>query len=551
MLQRGVLVCFIALGLGWIALAGTETAHAADQVVNNCSNDTELRNDLATMQSSGGGMLSFNCGTATIVLTGGVLPTINSDTVVNGADKITISGNNSSRIFNVASGATLRLYNITLSNGYSSGDGGAIFNSGTLDVNSSRFFNNQTSSSFSGGAIVSYGSLFVVGSEFARNKAGSGGAIYPRFGAAQTTISASNLHHNETTNTSNGWGGAILIWDGAKVTLMSSTVADNKARLGGGVYVFGGSTLVAEGSSFYRNQATALSGGAIYTEGTATLNNSTLSANTAASSGGGLGNSYSYNLALTNVTISGNSANFGGGISNTKGKGNLTNVTITGNSATYNGGGIDNGTYGGEGLTLKNTIVANSTSGGNCHDTNAKTINSVGFNLSSDNTCAEFFDQGGDKNSTDPMLDDLAANGGATQTHQPLKGSPAIDAGTATGAPSTDQRGIPRPQGAAMDIGSVEVCSKPAKPTLYKPNNGKSLNKARVKLDWADVICAAQFKVQIRDGSKSGPVVWTGKIITKSEVKTLPLTKGKTYYWQVTAMGNGKAKSDWWSFSLK
>jgi hypothetical protein len=37
-----------------------------------------------------------------------------------------------------------------------------------------------------------------------------------------------------------------------------------------------------------------------------------------------------------------------------------------------------------------------------------------------------------------------------------LPGSPAIDAGTSTGAPATDQRGIARPQGSAVDIGAFE-----------------------------------------------------------------------------------------------
>jgi uncharacterized repeat protein (TIGR01451 family) len=38
-----------------------------------------------------------------------------------------------------------------------------------------------------------------------------------------------------------------------------------------------------------------------------------------------------------------------------------------------------------------------------------------------------------------------------------LSDSPAIDAGTCTGAPGTDQRGVPRPRGATCDIGSYEA----------------------------------------------------------------------------------------------
>jgi hypothetical protein len=37
-----------------------------------------------------------------------------------------------------------------------------------------------------------------------------------------------------------------------------------------------------------------------------------------------------------------------------------------------------------------------------------------------------------------------------------LPGSPAIDAGSAVGAPATDQRGVARPQGPGVDIGAFE-----------------------------------------------------------------------------------------------
>ena len=56
---------------------------------------------------------------------------------------------------------------------------------------------------------------------------------------------------------------------------------------------------------------------------------------------------------------------------------------------------------------------------------------------------------------TDPLLAPLGDYGGPTQTMALLPGSPAIDAGTSTGAPATDQRGIARPQ-ARVDIGAFE-----------------------------------------------------------------------------------------------
>jgi hypothetical protein len=56
-------------------------------------------------------------------------------------------------------------------------------------------------------------------------------------------------------------------------------------------------------------------------------------------------------------------------------------------------------------------------------------------------------------------LGPLQNNGGATQTMLPATGSALIDEVPSTGAGcvSTDQRGVPRPQGPACDAGSVEV----------------------------------------------------------------------------------------------
>ena len=57
---------------------------------------------------------------------------------------------------------------------------------------------------------------------------------------------------------------------------------------------------------------------------------------------------------------------------------------------------------------------------------------------------------------TDPLLGPLADNGGPTFTQALLPGSPAIDAGVAVAGVTTDQRGVPRPQGTAPDIGAFE-----------------------------------------------------------------------------------------------
>ena len=78
----------------------------------------------------------------------------------------------------------------------------------------------------------------------------------------------------------------------------------------------------------------------------------------------------------------------------------------------------------------------------------------MGNNLASDASCA--LSAAGDLENTNPLLGALAANGGPTETHGLLAGSPAIDAANPTGAPATDQRGVARPVGTGFDIGAFE-----------------------------------------------------------------------------------------------
>ncbi len=133
-------------------------------------------------------------------------------------------------------------------------------------------------------------------------------------------------------------------------------------------------------------------------------------------------------------------------------------MTVT--SSTFFGNypyGLANG--GGNSVTVKNTLVANSGSA-NC----TGTITSLGHNLDSANTCA--FAAAGDLPNTDPLVGPLANNGGPTLTHALLRGSPAINAGANDGCPTTDQRGVRRPQRGVCDIGAYEFPASPYVPLL-------------------------------------------------------------------------------------
>ncbi|MCX6879948.1 MAG: right-handed parallel beta-helix repeat-containing protein [Verrucomicrobia bacterium] len=204
-------------------------------------------------------------------------------------------------------------------------------------------------------------------------------------------------------------------------TLLNVTFSGNSAHDGGGIYTGGGYP---------------------------TLRNVTFSGNTAANDGGGM--YHGDGAALTNVTFSGNSATGSGGGMYSEGSLSLMNVTISGNSVTGSGGGIYNYS---NSLTLTNTILWGNSPDGIDDDPGEEEPVTA--------TVSYSVVQGGYAGtanlSADPKLGTLGDNGGYTQTIPLLAGSPAINSGTATGAPTTDQRGFARPQGGGYDIGAFEV----------------------------------------------------------------------------------------------
>jgi hypothetical protein len=232
------------------------------------------------------------------------------------------------------------------------------------------------------------------------------------------------------------------IYNTGNLTVTGSMLSNHGVgRRGGAIYNIG--TLDVNGSAFSDNWAN-IDGGAIYNEGAATVTGSTLSGNEVDVRGGGIFSSGV--LTVTGSTLSGNKTKLrGGGIYNW-GTLTLTGSTLFGNSATAEGGGL----YNESSCTLHYayTIIAHSSSGGDCYNDGAIDLNS--HNLVQDGSCAAAF-------SGDPLLAPLDDNGGATFTHALLPGSPAIDAIPLTACPlAADQRGASRNDW-ACDIGAFEV----------------------------------------------------------------------------------------------
>ncbi|MGH2653071.1 MAG: choice-of-anchor Q domain-containing protein [Actinomycetota bacterium] len=212
-------------------------------------------------------------------------------------------------------------------------------------------------------------------------------------------------------------------------------------------------------------------GAAILSGGSLTLTGVTLTGNQAGFGGGAISNGAG-TVTLRNVTISGNQAGGdGGGLNNVAGTATLNNVTFTDNVADSDADGIGDG--GGLRADAGTVTIHNTLLGGNQdkstgadpnHPDCSGSVSSGGYNLIQDaDGCTLGGTLTGNITGANPQLMGLADNGGPTPTHALRKGSPAVDAGnpaspgsSATACETTDQRGIPRPQGPRCDIGSFE-----------------------------------------------------------------------------------------------
>jgi hypothetical protein len=184
--------------------------------------------------------------------------------------------------------------------------------------------------------------------------------------------------------------------------------------------------------------------------GILTVTNSTISNNIAGTGGGVLN---FRNLTVSNSTISNNSASIGAGIHN-YGDVTVSNSTISDNRVA-SGGGIYNERA--ARLAIGNTILKQ---GQNIVNEYRVEVTSLGYNLCSDNGNGVLTGPG-DQINTHPMLGPLQNNGGPTETHALLPGSPAIDRGNPsfTPPPEYDQRGpgYPRVGNGRIEIGAFEV----------------------------------------------------------------------------------------------
>lgn len=414
----------LASGLGWAPLPASAAGVVGSGTPGSC---TDAAFDAAL---TGGGLVTFNCGAAPFVLAVNTHVIQTGDTTtVDGGGRITLDGGDTLQHFYVLQGANLTLRRIVLANGRFSA-GGAVLNQGSLTVWDATLTGNDADSGGSGGAIFNDSS-------------------------ATATIRRSTLE----LNTANGGGGAIHSL--GTLVVIRSTLGNNSAGLDGGAIQNNGGDVTIDLSTLSVNSASN-GGGIELNGGTAIVKRSMLIGNVAVNDGGGIRN-FSGSLEVENTSFTGDEANRGGGI-HSEDATSILNSTLHINHA-FLGGAIWRQAGS---MEATNSIFSFSLEPGsitpalNC---DGFPLLSNGHNISTDASCnlnvAAF-----DLPSTNPQLGSLANNGGPTQTNAPLPGSPAIDKGTNSVCPTTDQRGIPRPidggSGSAIcDIGAVEFLAIP------------------------------------------------------------------------------------------
>ena len=349
--------------------------------------------------------------------------------------------------------STLTLNNSIFQGNQAIHNGGAIavFDTGaTTTINGGQFTGNQVAKQF-GGAIYNTGTMNIDGATFSGNRAdvqGYGGAIFNANGL---------LTVNNATFDSNS-----AAWDGGAISGTTSYLNKNSLPADWDLGEWSvenvrkyweqkngfdaHNKIVVNDSTFNNNTVDSYSGGAMGIYSDAVINNSTFTNNNAgghnpADSTDGGGAIYAGGWAridITNSNFTGNSSNYGGAIATTRAGLvddtylKVSNSTFTGNEATVSGGAISNKF---ENTTINGTTFTNNTatvSGGAIYNEAKITFN--GENVFSGNM----------------------AGGVANDIHN--IGTMTVASGTTTlGGGITGNGALTIADGATLDIGTTTV----------------------------------------------------------------------------------------------
>ena len=324
-----------------------------------------------------GGTIDFGPALSgqTIVLTSGELLVAANLTVKGpGAGQLTISGNNSARVFNIASGNfNVSLSGVTIANGKatnSTGGGLLTLSSGTVSIDSCAISNNSASdgSMYSSGAVtpgITAGGICCAG--------------------GKTIIANSTISHNSATDSlvRGGAGGGIAVAEAA-LEMSNCVISNNAASTTSGGKAGGGGVM---------GRASSSSGGSLTISNSAVTSNSASVSGTAGpftateSAGGILGIGSNGLLTINQTEISKNSLLTGTNPTVTVGAGgvsargpDLNNCNVSDNTAVV--ANLPTGSEVGGGACIRTSSrgarVVNSTFSGNSVLAESSTLDGIG-----------------------------------------------------------------------------------------------------------------------------------------------------------------------------
>ncbi len=252
-----------------------------------------------------------------------VLAITRGSVTVNGADraKTVIDAGGTDRAFDVASGASLTLHNLTITNGSSAAEGGAI-RAADSTITLDAVTVTASSATDNGGAVfAAVSTVNITGSTFDQDSGRAGGALAIMGGSL--TLTGTTFSHSSASAD----GGALWVRNATSVSVTRCTFTSDVAQGSGGAVSINGAdgtpTYAVDASTFTANSAEGGDGGGIATDalvsasGHATLRvtGSTFSGGRATGAGGAVsvpaksvlnetGNTYQHNDAPSNPDVS-------------------------------------------------------------------------------------------------------------------------------------------------------------------------------------------------------------------------------------------------------
>jgi hypothetical protein len=454
-----------------------------------------------------------------ITLSTGLVSTVDDLTLRGpGAGALAIDGNDAVRVIEQQGYDMLTIEGLTIRNGsyiYSGpglygglAPGACVLSRGSVTLTDSTLEHCSASGwSVFGAAINTGGALFMTGSSVTGTTAIAdateisatvyGGAIYSKAAyLTNSTIADAAITATSTSSFSGFLGGGVfgfygVVMDTSRVSGITAHVAGAKIAYAKGAGVASPNTVIMSGSTVtdntvYGTPGVGLSGAYTYTSAIggggvyvmtiprssivqSTITNSTISNNRAlcegdcgdytVGGGGAVGSWSPKPFTIANTTLSGNTSDVRGGGLYLRHLGAvaLVNTTITNNTAPEGSGIADAAAKAAYAFAIESSIVA----GNHVPDgaTSEEIVTVHDITGSHDLIASANVALPGDTLGGDPLLAPLADNGGPTQTHALLPGSPAIDTGSNIANLETDQRGgdYVRVSGTAADIGAFEA----------------------------------------------------------------------------------------------